>query len=384
MEKIGIGLIGCGGRLRGVLNQVMKAGDGLEVRAVCDPSDESVRTTREAFNPKASVYGDYRELVKDPAVDWVMIGSWNCYHAEQATAAFQAGKHVFCEKPLALTLDDCLDMRRAWQESGKMFSIGFTLRYSPHYRRMKEIIAAGTIGDIVSMEFNETLGFDHGGYIHRDWRRKTEWAGSHMLEKCCHDVDLVNWMVGSCAVKTASFGGLDFFRASNARFPAKIANSKEGKEAFKGWPVRGGVDSPFNDDKDIIDNQVVILEFANRVRASFHTNCSTAMPERRMYICGTDGTLRADVVAGRIELCRIGYDTEVQDLSSDGRGGHGGGDSILGESVAASMLRGEAPRTGLEDGLRSAVTVFGIDQALADGTVVDFTPLWERAGIAVC
>lgn len=385
-QAVNVGLIGCGRRLRGVVSRVLKATDRVKIIALSDPNSLSIQTTREKFCPDARVYEDYSELVNDPEMDWVMIGSWNCFHARHAVAAFEAGKHVFCEKPLALSVEDCIAMRDAWQSSGKLFGIGFTLRYSPHYVRIKEILAAGTIGDVISMEFNETLGFNHGGYIHADWRRKTEWAGTHLLEKCCHDIDLVNWMLESTAVRVASFGGCDFFKPENAHHVQRLGKSKKGVDAYQTWSVghdAGNIKNPFNDDKDVLDNQVAIIEFANKVRTTFHTNCNSAIPERRMYICGTEGTLRADVIAGTIDVQRIGFETERQDMSTDASGGHGGGDMILGESVAASMLEGAEPRTGLEDGLRAAFTAFGIDEAERTGQVFDLRPWWQQAGIDV-
>lgn len=380
--KIGVGLIGCGGRLRGVVDQLLKATDQVEILAVCDPSAEAIEATRRQFNPAAKAYADYRELVQDPRLQWVMIGSWNKFHAEQTVAAFAAGKHVFCEKPLATSAADCLAMREAWKKSGRLFSIGFTLRYSPHYRKIKELLRAGAVGRIVSFEFNETLHFDHGGYIHADWRRHTDLAGTHLLEKCCHDVDLANWMIESQAMRVASFGGCDFFRPENVRYIDQVGRNEKGQTAFSTW--RKGPNSlphPFNDDKDIVDNQVAILQYANGVRATFHTNCSTAISERRMYICGTDGTLRADLTAGLIETRQLGYGREIERHVPGHAGGHGGGDEVLGVSLADSMLRGAAPLATLEDGLRSAFTCYAIDQAMAEGQVVDLLPLWQQAGI---
>ncbi len=386
MKKIGIGLIGCGNRTRSVVRELRNATEHVEVVALQDPNPHSIAAAHADFGTQAKVYEDFNALVRDPKVAWVMIGSWNCYHAMHAIAAFGAGKHVFCEKPLALTPQDCLAMRNAWKSSGKMFTIGFTLRYSPHYRRMKEIVAAGTIGKILSMEFNETLDFNHGGYIHADWRRKTQWAGSHLLEKCCHDLDIVNWITDSLAIKAASFGGCDLFTSANAHYPERVGAPAGRTNAFMTWnspDMYGNVINPFNDDKDILDNQVVILQYANRIRATFHTNCCSAIPERRIYICGTDGTLRADVTCGQLEVKRIGFDTPIENCSTDVSGGHGGGDSVLGESLAATMLNGAPPLTSLEDGLRSAFTAFGIDEAQRTGTIVDLTPLWRQAGIEI-
>ncbi len=386
MGKIGIGLIGCGGRLRGVVNEVFKATDQLEVIALCDPNPHSIDTAKKRFNDKASIYENHEDLVRDPDIQWVFIGSWNSLHAKHAIAAFEAGKHVFCEKPLALSVEDCIAMRDAWKASGKMFTIGFTLRYSPHYLKIKEIISSGTIGDVISMEFNETLDFNHGGYIHADWRRKTEWAGSHLLEKCCHDIDLVNWIVDSTAIKVASFGGCDFFKPENEHHVERLGSNEKGNKAYQTWNashISNNIGNPFSDDKDILDNQVAIIEFANGVRSTFHTNCNCAIPERRMYICGTEGTLRADVIDGTIDVKKIGFETKTIDMSTEAKGGHGGGDSILGQSIASSILEGTPSKTKLEDGLRSAFTAFGIDEAQRTGSVINLEELWAKADIPI-
>lgn len=383
-SRVGIGIIGCGGRLRGLaqaLLQEIPAGRNLDLVGLCDPDARAIKQARKQLNSPATAFKDYRELVNDPAVDWVMIGSWNCHHREHAVAAFRAGKHVYCEKPLATTLEDCLAMQRAQAKAGTMFNIGFTLRYSPHYRRIRNLLQDGAVGDILSMEFNETLHFNHGGYIHGDWRRKTQWAGSHLLEKCCHDIDLANWMVGSIARRVASFGGCDFFVPSNKMYQKRLGpDPRSGRPAFQTWISPVGV-NPFTKDKDVIDNQVAIIEYANGVRATFHTNCCAAIPERRMYICGTEGAIRADVIRGTIEHQAIGWDSKLRNVSTGARGGHGGGDMILLKELADSMLKGKPPFSTLEDGLKSAVTSFGIDRAMDSGKVVDMAPLWKKVGI---
>ncbi len=376
-----IGVIGCGGRIRGVINQIPGLGEEIVVTAVFDPSEISIESARkELKSPELKVCKSYQELVALPEVDWVFIGSWNCFHAEEALAAFAAGKDVFCEKPLALTPEDCIRVRDAWKTSGKLFSMGFTLRYAPMYRKIKEVLQSGAIGDIVSMEFNETLNFNHGGYIHGNWRRLRENAGTHLLEKCCHDIDLVNWFVGAKAKRVAGFGGCNFFLPENVKHQTRLGKSADGKTAYQSWPDPWGV-NPFTSRKDIFDNQVAIIEFENQVRATFHTNCNSGLPERRMYLCGTEGALRADLCNPQIEVMRIGWCEKKEIITLSDLGGHGGGDEILGASLAGSILRGEAPFTGVEDGLRSAFTALAIDEATDTGKVVELTPLWTRAGL---
>lgn len=376
MEQIGIGVIGCGAMGMGIVNRVLELDARLKVVGIFDPDKRSVDNALSKISPAPFVYNDYMELVSQPNVDWVMIASWNNAHCEQTVAAFEAGKHVFCQKPLCLSVEECARMLRSWKKSGRMFNIGFTLRYSPHYRKIKQLLSDNAIGKIISMEFNETLEFNHGGYIMGDWRRLRENAGTHLLEKCSHDIDLVNWMIDSPAKRVASFGGLNFFKPENEYHIKRLGKNKDGKQAYSVW---GGLiaKNPFTSDKDIIDNQVVILEYENGVRAAFHTNCHAGIPERRMYILGTEGAIRADVLTGKIELKRVGFDTEMQDVSTEASGGHGGGDDILSKELAESMLNHTPPSVDLMDGLNSAVTCFAIDEAMDKVKVVELKPYWD-------
>ncbi len=376
MKKINIGVIGCGGMGMILLNKLLALDKRFNVYGVYDPDERSVKKALEEIKPSPKIYEDYQTLIAESEIDWVMIASWNCYHKEQTVAAFEAGKHVFCQKPLATNLEDCKAMNDAWKKSGKMFNIGFTLRYSPHYRKIKELIKAGIVGKIVSMEFNETLDFNHGGYIMGDWRRLRKYAGTHLLEKCCHDIDLTNWMMESRAKRVASFGGKDFFNPENEKHVERIGKNKDGVKPYVTW---GGLVAlnPFTSDKDIVDNQIVIIEFDNGARATFHTNCNAGIPERRMYILGTEGAIRADVLTGTIQTKRIGFDTLLEDVSTEASGGHGGGDDILAAELAESMLNGIEPIVSLKEGLEASVACFAIDEALDTGKVVDLNSFWN-------
>lgn len=380
-NKIGFGVIGCGGRVGHLVRGMLNTNDRVEMVSVCDPSEASIDRAK-TLNPDVKVFDDYTQLVADPAIKWVFVGSWNAQHREHAIAALQAGKHVFCEKPLATTLEDCLAMRDAWQASDQMFFMGFVLRYAPLYERIKKEIDAGVIGKLISMEFNENLTFNHGGFIHADWRRLTENAGTHLLEKCCHDIDLAHWIVQSLPVRVASFGGLDFFTPENVHHVDRIGPSKDGKQAFMVWPSVTG-ENPFTADKDIIDNQVAILEFANGVRSTFHANCSAGFPERRMLLLGTEGAIRADLVKGIVESTRIGWDEPVTIYDTKTCDGHGGGDQILVDKLGECMASENEPRAVLDDGLKAAITCFGIDESMETGQVVDLRPTWEQVGIDV-
>jgi predicted dehydrogenase len=379
VEAKNIGIIGCGERLRVVTGLLLKQASGLRVSALSDPSSESVEKTKAAIAPDATAYEDHRDLLADPKIDWVMIGSWNCYHREHAVAALKAGKHVFCEKPLATNVEDALAIRDAVERSDRHFVLGFPLRYTKHYRKIYQLITGGAIGKIISLEFNETLDFNHGAYIHQDWRRWTRHAGTHLLEKCCHDVDIVNWCVGALPARVASFGGLRFFTPDNAYHIDRVGpNPDTGLRAYQHYRATNG--SPFRDDKDIVDHQIAIIEYQNGVKASFHTNCNAALPERRAYILGSEGTIRADLMTGRVELKRIGWD-EPTTVFPSVAGGHGGGDEVMVQKLARVMCSGAEAEEPFDQALSATLTCFAIDEALQRGEVVDLRPYWAKAGM---
>ena len=137
----------------------------------------------------------------------------------------------------------------------------------------------------------------------------------------------------------------------------------------------------FDGTGDIWDNQVVILEYANGVRGTFHANCNAGLPERRFYLCGTEGTLRADLVSSQIEIRRIGWDTELEKLDTHVQDGHGGGDEVMAKSMVETLLRGAAPLASVEEGMKSAIVAFGIDQAADEGRVISLADMWRHAGI---
>lgn len=366
--------------MRTILKGVLREASGASVRitALCDPDADSHQALRaESGHDFESVASD-QALVRHPDVDWVFIGSWNNFHAQQAIVALEAGKHVFCEKPLATTFEDCLAIREAVRKSGRVFAFGLVLRYSPHYQKVRQLIESGVVGEIVSFEFNETLGFNHGGYIFGNWRRKTANAGSHLLEKCCHDLDLANWIIGRLPSRVASFGGKDFFLPSNEHHVARLGPDAKGNAAYSGWPDPHRV-NPFSDGADIVDNQVAILQYDGGVRATFHTNCHAAIQERRFYICGTEGALRADAISGIIEWQRMGHGSKIERFQSGHTDGHAGADEVMARELVKTMVKGQKLLASVEDGIRACVVAFAIDEAMRENKVVDLKPWWDAA-----
>ncbi len=378
-----VGVIGYGRRMEHVLANVVQQAEGaVRVDAFFDRSGQA-RERVVAAQPGIRACGSVEELL-GLDLDWIFIGSFNAFHRDHAVAALEAGRHVFCEKPLATTLQHCVDIAAARRRhSGKEFVVGFVLRYSAFYRIMKRWIDEGRLGDLISMEFNETLTPYHGAAMHGNWRRRSDWSGPMLIEKCCHDMDLMLWMTGSRPARVASFGGLNFFSARNAHHNELYPVGKDGYRYYDRGLATGyavGVEeniSPFSDDKDAVDNQVAILELESGARVSFHYCMHSALVERRFYLCGTRGTIRGNVLTGTLEYTPVGWESETETVRPIEGDDHGGAELPMARDIVACMLQGTPMPTTLEDGLRSSLTCLGIEEARETGTVVAMNRYWD-------
>jgi predicted dehydrogenase len=317
-------------------------------------------------------------------LDWVFVGSFNACHRDHAIAAINAGKHVFCEKPLATTKQHCLDVLNARRSHAQnAFAVGFVLRYSSFYKTMKEWIDEGRLGQLISMEFNETLSPDHGAAMHGNWRRRSDWAGPMILEKCCHDIDIMHWLTGSRPARVASFGGLRFFKPENATSNDLYPVGPGGYKYYDRGLATGfavGEEhnvTPFSGDKDSIDHQVAIMELSNGVLASFHYCMHGSLGERRFYMCGTRGTIRGDLLTGALEYRPVGWNTKIETVYPISGDSHGGAERPMAQDIIACMLDGKPMPTTAEDGVAASFTCLGIEESRNSGKVVDMRSYWK-------
>lgn len=375
-KKIGVAVLGLGNRGRGVVGNLLRDSEGgVEILAGYDPDKAVMAETIGLWNHTGITKecGSLEEALATPGVEWVMVFSPNVYHKEQILAAFQAGKHVFSEKPLATAIADCQEIYEAHGKSGKLFATGFVLRYAPIYRKAKEILDSGKLGKLIAIDGNENITPEHGGYIMCNWRRLTRYAGPHILEKCCHDLDLINWFVGSLPSRVASFGGRNFFTPENEKLMEKY-----GKKTFCSWWDPHAIESPFSGDTDLMDNSIAIAEFRNEVRVAFTATMSNAIPERRLYFSCSEGTMKLDLYPGKLYYRCLGGEGVIE-VAIPGDG-HGGGDSYIMKELYATMTTGAKPKCSGDEGLESAVYALALDQAARTKQVVDLEPVWKSLG----
>ena len=376
VKKVGVAVIACGARSRHVVNNLLRDSErGIEILAAYDPIDSIVDEAERVWNVDKEKFhrcSNYMEAINTPGVEWVMVFSPNAYHKEHILAAFNAGKHVFTEKPLATTIEDCQEIFDAHQKLPHLhFATGFVLRYAPMYRQVKELLTSGKFGKLLSIEANENVAPGHGGYIMRNWRRKTEWAGPHILEKCCHDLDLINWFCGCLPSKVCFFGAKNVFKPEN-----RFMEEKYGANTFNHWGGHDQIETAFNDDNDLMDTTMGIAIFRNGVQVSICVNMCNTMPERRMRFNCSEGTIILELYSHTVKYKLMGdsniYTTEY---NADG---HGGGDSHIMKEVWATMTQGVPPKCSGNEGLESAVFALGLDQSAREGRIIDLEPVWQK------
>ena len=375
------GVIGTGNRMTRLCATIdgnEEVGAAFEFVALCDTDPERIAGFQEtvASASDAEAFSDHREMLQGTETDLIFVGTPNYLHREQAVAAMEAGKDVFCEKPLATTIDDLEAIYRTHQRTGQLFMTGFELHYTPLFRRFREIIDSGVLGDVISVESNETLEFCHGAYLlMHPWRRYTKFSGGHLLEKCSHDIDLLNFVAGGLPARVSSFGGRNFFVPENAHRIEEIGLSEDGRQPYR--DAAYGV-TAFESDADVVDNQVCLIEYDNGVRACHHTNRNAGIPERRMHVFGAEGGLRMDFTTNEIEWARIGFNENRHKETISAGGGHGGGDIGIVKQLIRSVRTGEPPEVGCREGFLSIATALVLERARRKGEVVEMEPVWER------
>ncbi|MBN1267577.1 MAG: Gfo/Idh/MocA family oxidoreductase [Anaerolineales bacterium] len=213
-------LIGAG--QRGALSYApyaLQFPEELEFVAVAEPDAKRRATFAAQHNiPQDKQFESWEPLLENPAVgEAVVIATQDWQHTAPAVAAMRAGYHVLLEKPMATTAEDCRLLYGTSAETGRQLFICHVLRYTPHFLKMRELVQSGVLGRIVQVSHRENVSFWHmaHSYVRGNWAN-SEQSSPMILAKCCHDLDILPWILGQNPVQLASTGSLMHFRPENA------------------------------------------------------------------------------------------------------------------------------------------------------------------------
>ena len=425
MKKVSFIVLGAGSRGYTYARYALSNPDKMEVVGVAEPVDARRNGFREWFSiPDENIATDWRPLMERPRfADAVIIATPDRVHYEPAMMAIEKGYHLLLEKPMAVTPEECLNIAKAAEEKGVHVVIGHVLRYSPFFCKLKELIDGGRIGKVMNIEHTEGIGnvhFSHS-YTRGNWHKESDSAPA-LLAKSCHDLDLLQWLVGKEFKRIQSFGSLSYFTTENkpegapkrcidgcphgdtcpynsvnlylndkknawfrnaATFASQrtIASDEMVEKALRETPYGYCV---FDSDNDVMDHQTVNMEFEDGVFASF-TMSAFNRGGRKITVMGTEGEMSGDMRSGDITVYTFkDKKTEVvksYNVSADESilGGHGGSDVRLIKALVDLLSEGSSSDsycTALVSA-KNHVAVFAAEESRKKGTVVD-VPEYEK------
>ena len=320
---------------------------------------------------KPFITTDYRELLARDDVDAIAVASPDFCHEEHAVAALEAGKHVFCEKPLAITIEGCDNILKAWQTSRTRLMVGFNMRYMRIFRVMKEIVDSGVIGDIKAVWVRHFVGFGSDFYYH-DWHATRKNATSLLLQKGSHDLDMIHWITGKYTTRTAAFGSLDFFGGDKPN-DLTCPECDERETCTEASHTRR-TQCAFRQEVDVEDNQVMIMELEGGIKASYLQCHFTPDYHRNYTFIGTQGRVENSEPEMKVWVKTRRSNTwrDLADRTYDvkpARGGHGGADPVICKDFVDMCLDGKPPIATPLAGRMSVAAGVCAAQSLRNGGV---------------
>ena len=258
-----------------------------ELVALCDVDPVSIEAFKKAYPEMAGVktYADYRELLADPEVEAVFVMVRDEFHEEMAAAALEAGKHVYLEKPMAITIEGCDRILEAAYRTKKKLMIGHNMRYMDFVLKMKEVIDSGIIGEIQSAWCRHFISYGSCYFRHFCARRET--CTGLLLQKGSHDIDIIHWLTGGYTKRVVAMGRLSVYNRTKNRL--KPGEKPDRKASFRDdcWPpleIKG-----LNPQMDVEDHSMLLMQLDNGVQASYEQCMYAPDTERNYTFIGTKG-----------------------------------------------------------------------------------------------
>ncbi|KAF9483968.1 NAD(P)-binding protein [Pholiota conissans] len=430
-QLVTLAVVGCGQRGKAYSKYALTCPEHCKVIAIAEPRPNTRRNFTNLYKvDKTLVFDTWQDLLAASAetistigkrlADAVIIAVQDHLHAEVTAAFTLQGYHILCEKPMATSISDCLQMERAIKDARIIFGMGHVMRYSPYSKEITTIIRSGVLGELINVVQVEPVGHYHfaHSYVRGNWSNENQSSFS-LMTKCCHDIDLIcNWFSPAVPAKISSFGSLKHFRksakpkaAGNATRCLECPIEKECAYSAKriyldpvshgntGWPVETIVDGlpdlenvtaalksgpyglcVYESANDVCDNQVVNIEFSNGCTASFTMIAFTsAICDRQTRLHFSYGEIIGDMKTFTVNDFRKGT-SKVHHPGSEG-GGHGGGDTGLIRSFVNAVGTKDQTLLGtdIDDVLKSHLTVFAAESSRKEGRVVDCIAFEENA-----
>ncbi len=410
MNKVKIAVVGLSGRGRmyiGLLDQIENA----ELVAVCDKDEEKCKFISDKYNVAGYVSFD-EFLSKGKIADILIVATNDQQHYACAIPAIKLGYNILLEKPISVNLHECEEIALCAKNNKVKVAVCHVLRYAPFYSLIKNLIDEGRVGDVVTVEATENVGYWHQAHTFvRGWGGNSKNCSPMILQKCCHDLDIIAWLVDKKCLKISSFGSLFYFNKEHAPegsadycVDCKIKDCiyncfdyyKNFPWSFNGFSLNPDQQSVLSDkncpyarcvfkcDNDVVDHQVVNMLFQNNITAQLTMTAFSAKCFRTIRIHGTKGEISGNMdqnlvtyipyESGGISGLRPNKTEYHVDKSEKELSGHGGGDIRMFKDFINNVQNGteSAGLTDINFSVMSHKMAFKAEESrLAGGTTLN-------------
>ena len=396
----------------------------MKVTAIADIDETKLYLAAEDLHiPPEGCFKSAEEMLsKDKLADVLIVATQDKQHIAHALAGLERGYDLILEKPVATTPEDCIAIRDAAKRLNRKGAVCYVLRYTTFYRTIKNIIDSGRIGEVVNVDAVENVGYWHQAhsFVRGNWSNCGR-SSPMILQKSCHDMDILNFLIGSHCECLSSFGSLSFFnsehrpkdaaefcvdcpRKESCVYSAERIYLGEDTQEKRPWvrtvvaPAGGLAEvkkalrrGPYGRcvfvcDNDVVDHQTVALRYENGVTVSFTMSAFSAEVYRSIRIMGTQGEIEGEQKTNLIRCTTFDGKTEVYDinkLASD-LSGHGGGDNQLLTDFFDENSEGHIDAvSGIYSAIESHMMAFAAEYSrLHDGESINLKQFEKSVGFS--
>ena len=318
----------------------------LHVVAACSLTPERLGFYREKCGEGVLLTADYRELLAREDVNAVFVCSPDYLHEEHAIACMEAGKDVFLEKPMAISISGCDRILESARRTGRKLYVGHNMRFFPVMQKMKQLIVDGAIGEVQAIWCRHFISYGGDAYF-RDWHSERRYSNGLLLQKGAHDIDIIHWLAGSATQAVTGMGKLSVYNTLPRRAPDDPQPDVEFNRSH--WPP--SATSHYSPNIDVEDHSMLLMQLENGVQATY-LQCHYSPDDQRNYtVIGTSGRIEnfgdhsseENDAAVHLWNRRTGYSRDGHEIFripfSDG--GHGGADPHLIDDFVRFLRDGE-------------------------------------------
>lgn len=394
MKRLRVGIIGTGMRSASYLqNLAPETRPSVQIVALADPDEGNLARFERFFaqeffaEARPRQYESGAELLGAEDLDALIIGSPNHAHTADALLAMPRGIPILLEKPVAISLDECKRLWAGYVAAGRPpVTVGFVLRYAPFYTRVKELIREAELGQLLTVDADESLGTALTAYFFGggSWRRWDHLTGGFIVEKCCHDLDILNWLTEARAERVYSQARRTHLtprpaEQRHARF--EPGGAQRAALDYGDSPLRRAFralddDSLYDAPSDMPDHQTVLIEYDNGILSTFSVCLAQPHNSRRVRIYGANGALEGDIDRSWIAVDKPtdegGSGTRSEYAITGGEGGHHGADGVINEAFWRGALGEQGTiRAGIREGIEAVLIGLAAEESKRTGLPVD-------------